>query len=224
MNQDIDVEAKVRAMFEGGDEVEDIAVEATETASNVPQPVDTYQQAFDERQAQFKPRTQGARPIIRKYLPDVVDRIKDSYQKAKDDTEYAKKIGDTKRAQMIQQQYMQDYYLPAVDAMVRLASKQDLLSSQEALDQLDEFVLVEGTRGNGYTATFVEQMYEDGMQPIVSDGVVRKTLGRINKLCADDQIRAAVGMARDLKQKIDSGENIAVPEDYEIIQRVALRG
>lgn len=224
MNQDIDVEAKVRAMFDEGSEEEDIAVEVTESASNVPQPIDMYQQSFNQRKAQFKPRTQGSRPIMKKYLPDVLDRIKIPYQKAKDDSEYAKKIGDTMRAQMIQQQYMGDYFLPAVDAIVRLASKQDLLSSKEALAQLDEFALVEGSRGNGFTEAFVAQMYEDGMQPIVSDGVVRKAIQRITELCNQDQIRVAVGMARDIKEKVDSGENIAVPEDYKIIQKVALRG
>ena len=50
------------------------------------------------------------------------------------------------------------------------------------------------------------------------DGIKEMMLAANN-----DKIRSAIDIAKKLKSKIDSGDNIASQEDYELIQKVVLR-
>lgn len=123
---------------------------------------------------------------------------------------------------------MTDYFLPAIDAMVKLNGMEAMLANKEVLADFDALTLLDGTRGSGYTEAFIRSMYkpEQNAMGVVerSDRQVEQAVRDIKYLCETDQIRSAVGRANDIKRSIDSGENQATTEDYSVIQRVALFG
>ena len=116
---------------------------------------------------------------------------------------------------------MQEYFLPAVEIVVNSTSPDEVLANKKALDELDKYVLLEGS-GKGYTATYIRQAYGNqlGQKTGRSDASVRSGVMRINSLLDDGQVRTAVGIANDLKKKIDRGEAMADDVDFELIGRV----
>lgn len=144
-----------------------------------------------------------------------------AFKRAKDDSETLKARGERGRAELIRQQYMQENFLPAVEIVVNSTSPDEVLNSKQALEELDKYVLLEGS-GKGYTATYIRQAYGDqlGQQGGRSDASVRSGVMRINALLDDGQVRTAFGVANDLKEKIDKGEAMADDVDYDLIGRV----
>lgn len=190
-----------------------------------PSPIDYYQSSRRERKSAPTKGSYGTRPYTKAILKHLEQSpVKIGFKKAQEQIKYLKSIGDKQRAELVRQQYMEDYYLPAVDAAVRLGSKQDVLGSKEVLDQLDSFVILDGVRPNGYTSSFVANMYEDGADPTQSDAEVQEAVAKIRRLCDEGNITSAVAAAKRIKNQIDAGNDIAIPEDYEIIETVAVRG
>lgn len=119
---------------------------------------------------------------------------------------------------------MQDWFYPTVDALIRLNSQEELLASQDALEALDALALVPGGgRTDGYTSVYVSNLYAPAGNTYHSDAQVRQAVGRIETLCAAGDIRAAVAVANRIRDKIERGDNVATPDDYELIQKVVLR-
>ena len=116
---------------------------------------------------------------------------------------------------------MTEYFLPAVEIITNSTSPDELLSNQKALQELDKYVLLEGS-GKGYTATYLRQAYGNqlGQQEGRSDASVRSGVMKINSLLDDGQVRTAVGIANKLKEKIDKGEAMADDIDYDLLGRV----
>lgn len=197
-------------------------VKETET---IQQPTD-YLESTRRNNRQVQARSSyGTRPYTKKILEQLeMSPVRQAYKKALKDIEYLEAAGDKQRADIVRQQYMEDYYTPAVDAAVRLGSRQDVLSSKEILDSLDSLVILDSIRGNGYTASLVSNLYEEGEAPTMSDIEVQHVLKDIVRHCNNGDIGVAIGLAKRIKDKIDSGNNIAIPEDYEIIEKVVLRG
>lgn len=194
-------------------------------AEVVQQPVDFYENNRKQNREVQQRSHYGTRPYTKAILKQLkASPIWQAHRKAMDDIEYAKSTGDRQRAEVLRQQYMEDYYMPTVDAAVRLGSKQDILSSKEILDNLDSLVILDGIRGNGYTASLVANLYEDGDSPAISDVEVKDALNDIVRHCNNGNIGVAIGLAKRIKKQIDGGDNVAIPEDYEILQKVALRG
>lgn len=189
-------------------------------------PVDHYNQAQLNRINTTPRSSYGTRPYTRAILRQLeASPIKQAFQKAKAEIEVLERSGDKQRADLVRQQYMEDYYMPAVDAAVRLGSKQDVLSSQEILKTLDDLAILQGKiRGTGYTASLVGSLYEEGEAPTVSDVDVEDAVRKITEYCNNGNVGVAIGLAKRIKGQIDNGENVAVPEDYELIEKVALRG
>lgn len=203
-------------------EVDGIPEEVLVTEEQTTQ-VDVFQ---DQRrnQTSTKPvQYRGARPSMRIDFSMIEDgTLPVQYKKAKEDSDYYTSIGDKNRASIIKQQYMQDYFLPAVDALVRMNSMEAVLANKDILSALDAYTLLEGTRGAGYTKSYVSSMYAPTGQIERTDAEVERAIHRIRALCEDDMIRAAIGEAKQIKRAIDEGKNIATTEDYELITRVAL--
>lgn len=194
-------------------------------AEVVQQPVDFYENNRRQNRDVKQRSHYGIRPYTKAILKQLEQSpIWQARKKAVDDIEYAKATGDKQRAKVLRRQYMEDYYMPTVDAAVRLGSKQDVLSSKEILDDLDSLVILDGIRGNGYTASLVENLYEDGEGPAISDVEVKDALKDIVRHCDNGNIGVAIGLAKRIKNQIDAGNNVAIPEDYDVIQKVALRG
>lgn len=198
--------------------------EVTETEV-LQQPTDYYEKKRKQNRAVEQRSSYGTRPYTKEILKQLkASPVQEAYKKALKDIEYLESAGDRQRANVVRQQYMEDYYMPAVDAAVRLGSRQDVLSSREILDSLDDLVILDGIRGNGYTASLVSNLYEEGEAPTMSDIEVQHALRDIVRHCNNGDIGVAIGLAKRIKDKIDSGDNIAIPEDYEIIEKVVLRG
>lgn len=144
-----------------------------------------------------------------------------AYKRAKNESDTLKKRGERGRAELIRKQYMEEDFLPVVEIVVNSTSPDEVLANPKALDELDKYTLLEGS-GNGYTATYIRQAYGNqlGQKEGRSDASVRSGVMRINSLLDEGQVRTAVGVANDLKEKIDKGLVQADDIDYELIGRV----
>lgn len=149
-----------------------------------------------------------------------------AYKKARDDSDNLLRVGDKQRAKMVKEQYMSDVFLPTLESLVVTNSPEELLNSVKSLEALDKYVLIDGGSGSGYTASFIRNLHADDFGGVLptSDSNVSRGVSEITRLVACDQIRSAIGLAAKIKSKIDDGEYTASDEDYEIIQKVALRG
>lgn len=190
-------------------------------------PVDLYQKSYNERlEANKIKRPNGSSPRVTVALPSVISNVEPRYCKAKNDSEFLANHGDVARSRMVKEQYMDEVLLPAVETMVTLFGADEVLNNDKAIETLDKFVLIDGGRGKGYVSSFIKTLHaeERGATADLSDAAVMKSVKQIRDLVAKDEIRTAVGVATNMKKLIDSGANIASQDDYELIQKVALRG
>ena len=192
-----------------------------------PEPVDIYQRNQDRiYDVTQKSYPKGSSHAVNMSVYSVIDGVgaeglAKAYKRAQDDVDALKDQGERGRAELRRQQYMQEYFLPAVEIVVNSTSPDEVLSNQKALQELDKYTLLEGS-GKGYTATYIRQAYGNqlGQQEGRSDASVRSGVMRINSLLDNGEIRSAVGIANDLKEKIDKGEAMADEIDWELIGRV----
>lgn len=187
--------------------------------------VDYYDQNRREHLQASKIGSYGVRPYTKTIMKRLsTSPVVDAYKQAKDEAEYLEKTGDIQRAQLVRAQYMEDYYMPAVDAAVRLGSKRDVVNSRDILNLLDNLVLIKGVNPSGYTKSLVLSLYDDTNSPTQSDIEVQQAVEKIRRFCDEGDISKAISIAGRIKDNIQNGNNIAIPEDYEIIQKVAIRG
>lgn len=172
------------------------------------------------------PRPIGASPRVKADIEYMAKKIERAYNIAKDTVNTLSSNGDTARARMAQDQYMNDTFLPLLESLTHIVPAEELMNASSSLDELDKYVLTPGGSGTGYTRAFIQQLYSDGMgrtEPR-TDGFVEDAVRRIRSMVASNQIRTAVGLATKTKASIDKGEHSASQEDYEILQKVAERG
>lgn len=204
-------------------------IEETDEVVSSNQPTDLLQTQRNAWRDTEPRKARGSRPKIKLDMTAVDNSgLRTQYKKTKDDSDYYNSIGNKQYSSMVKQQYMQDYFLPAIDAMVKLNGMEAMLANKEVLADLDALTLLDGTRGSGYTEAFIRSMYnpESNVMGVVerSDAQVEQAVRDIKYLCETDQISSAVGRANDIKRSIDSGDNVASEADYEIVQRVSLYG
>ena len=192
--------------------------------------VDLYKRdASALRNEMKKTRPNGSSPLVYATAEDIVSSntgLSSAYKRAKDTVEDLKKKGFRERADIAKNQYMEENFLPAVEAVIRFSSPDELLNCKEALSLLDKYALGTGNM-SGYTASYVKQAYNDLLGQDLdgrfnkSDRYVSDAVQRIKFLSASDNIRSAVGLANQIKKSIDNGEHIADDDDYALIVRVA---
>lgn len=196
-------------------------------AEEVVQPIDVWQNRQTAIRERPQPRVRGASKQLLGDLADLMQGgIEQAYKKATHDSELLKAEGEIQEATVVGQQYMQNYFMPLVDALIRLNSQEEVLASQEALETLDALAIVPGGgRADGYTAVFVSQLYQPVEEQIFrSDISVRETIKNINRYCDAHQMRAAIQTAQKALEAIDLGVSRATPDDYDFLQKIALRG
>ena len=189
--------------------------------------VDIYQMEQDRlRDVCKKSYPRGSSKAVDMSVYAVIDGVgaeglAKAYKRAQDDIDVLKDQGERGRAQIRRQQYMQEDFLPAVEIVVNSTSPDEVLANKRALNELDKYVLLEGS-GKGYTATYIRQAYGNqlGQKEGRSDASVRSEVMRINSMLDNGQVRTAVSIANRIKDKIDRGENQADEVDYELISRV----
>lgn len=192
-----------------------------------PVPVDIYQRNQDRiYDASQKSFPKGSSAAVNMATTAVIDGVgaeglAKAYKRARDDIDSLKARGERGRAELLRQQYMQENFLPAVEIVVNSTSPDELLSNPKALDELDKYAFVGGS-GKGYTATYVRQAYGNQLGQVQgrSDATVRSGVMRINALLDEGDIRPALGIATNLKKKIDEGSAMADDIDAELIGRV----
>ena len=192
-----------------------------------PEPVDIYQRnqnrIYDVSQKSYPKVSSQAVNMATTAVIDGVgaEGLAKAYKMAKGDSDALKARGERGRAELARQQYMQEFFLPAVEIVVNSTSPDEVLANKKALEELDKYVLLEGA-GKGYTATYIRQAYGNqlGQQEGRSDPSVRSDVMRINAMLDNGEVRTAIGIANKLKEKIDSGEAMADDVDYDLIGRV----
>lgn len=222
-------DAQLDASKEYWKDAENIAspkVAEVDIKQDVPQaPVDYYQQtqkAMCNENKKSRPRGSSAyvMAVVREAVTGADGRegLAHAYRRAKGYSE----SGEKERSELYRQQYMEEQFLPVVETVVNFTSPDELLNSPRALAELDKYVMGLGS-GSGYTEGYVRAAYGDmlGQTSVGSDPTVKQAVRDLYSLSANDQIRAAYGLAQKVKAQIDNGEHIADEEDYEIIARVA---
>ena len=190
-------------------------------------PIDIYQRDIERAEAvRRKSYPRGSSKAVDMSVYAVIDGVgaeglAKAYKRAQEDIDVLKDQGERGRAQIRRQQYMQEDFLPAVEIVVNSTSPDEVLASKKALNELDKYALLEGS-GKGYTATYIRQAYGNqlGQKEGRSDASVRSEVMRINSMLDNGQVRTAVSIANQIKDKIDRGENQADEMDYELISRV----
>lgn len=186
-------------------------------------PIDIYQHGqrklYDESQ---KRRPKGSSAVVMAATKAIIDgALSRKYKQYKSDIESLMSKGDRQRAQLLQSQYMQEEFLPAVEAVINYSSPDELVNCKEALSALDDLAMGVG-RMSGYTASYVRKAYEQamGQKQGESDPAVVAEIRRIRGLVDDDQMRTAIGLATRLKSQIDKGEHLASDDDYALLGRM----
>ncbi len=190
-------------------------------------PVDLYlrnQKKMRDMSEKSYPR--GSSRIVSAAVYSVVDGqggegLAHAYKEAKEDVDTLKRMEERERADLRRQQYMQEYFLPAVELVVNSASPDEVLNSKQALADLDKYALLEGS-GKGYTAQYIRQAYGNQLGQVSGrdEPNVRNAIMRVNSLLDNGEVRSAVGIASALKEKIDRGESMASDASYDLLSRV----
>lgn len=196
-------------------------------SDDTPEAIDIYQRNRDRiSEVGRKSFPKGSSKAVDMSVYAVVDGVgaeglSHAYHEAKEDIDSLKERGESGRAEVRRNQYMQEFFLPAIEIVVNSTSPDEVLNSKRALDTLDKYALVGGS-GKGYTATYIRQAYGNqlGQQTGRSDASVRSDVMRINAMLDNGQIRTAVSVANKIKDKIDKGDAMADDIDYDLIGRV----
>lgn len=198
------------------------------TGEEVWEPVDIYQRdATRQYEESKKSYPKGSSSLVKAVTKAIIngddggDSLARARKRAEDDSEALKAQGYKDRAEIVKQQYMEEKFLPAIEAVINYSSPDELLNSKEALSALDKMAMGVGSM-RGYTAAYVRQAYGDqlGQKEGGSDPTVVDMVRRIKSLVKDDQYRTAIGMAVKLKKQIDAGQHIASDEDYDLLGRM----
>lgn len=245
MQEDISLEelnANLRDAF-GIDAIDERAAKAAEQAAkeaaNQPAPyvpVDIYQRNQNARITEFnKKRPRGSSTLVKAVTQSIIDGavpgdgLAAAHKKAEDDSDSLKRQGEIERADIVRRQYMDEKFLPAVEAVINYTSPDEVLNCKDALSALDKYALGVGSQ-KGYTAAYIRSAYGDMLGQDLngnldrSDDAVREAVCRITRLADHDDIRTAIGVAKQIKKAIDNGEHIANDDDYALIGRVAAFG
>ena len=189
--------------------------------------LDLLQQGRNERFEMGKKQfPKGSSKRVRQHAAEIAERLRPVYKRAKSDSDVLKSRGDKQRARMVIDQYMEEQFLPTIEAMILMDGVDEVLNSKEALRLLDEYVLLNAGSGSGYTRSYIMSLYDKfrGQTQSMSDHEVMKSIGKIHKLIETDEIRTAIALANKIKDKIDAGENQASDEDYDLIATIVARG
>ena len=120
---------------------------------------------------------------------------------------------------------MESSFLPSVEALTAAYGPDAVLANRDVLGMLDDVAISRNGRGDGYTASFIRSMDSDerGQVGSQSDSEVVNAIKKIRQLNRRRDIRSAVGMAENLKKRVDAGELSASDDDYMLLERAVNR-
>lgn len=193
-------------------------------SQSIPQKVDIYKANVNKRAKKLdKLVPHGTSTLTKEIALEELEKLSRLKKRAEMDSNYWGERGDAERAQMIKDQYIEEHFLPAVEMAIIASTPDQVLNSKDILEEFDNLSM---QYGPGYTASYIRTAYGDqlGNASSQSDGYIRSQVERLKYLSSSDQIRAAYGLAKKLKDEIDKGEHTSDDVDYEIISRVASIG
>ena len=196
------------------------------------EPVDIYQRdATSIREEAKRVRPKGSSSMVRAVAKSVIEGdgtigLAKRYDNAEDIVEDLRERGERNRADIARKQYMEDVFIPAIETVIRFSSPDEMLNCTDVLKEFDKYALGTGSM-SGYTASYIRKAYGDLLGKDLdgrfktSDPFVSRAIMRIKSLVYADNIRSAMGVARQTKEAIDNGEHIANNDDYALLSRVA---
>ncbi len=126
---------------------------------------------------------------------------------------------NTAEKSALQFEFITHDFLPRLYALLNKYSRQDLMSSPEALNKLDNF-LVPG-RMQGWTKQFLQTVKDGSSSSDGSDQIVTERMKSINDYLDKGQNAPAKSESERLLNIIDNGQAKASREDYEMLNRIA---
>lgn len=201
----------------------EMATTAEEVEVSKPQPVDVYnEQQIKQRDSRSKRERHGSDPIVNIIVDGVLQIIIPHYRQTKGMMKHLQKTGQKDKAEAVRAQYMTDYYLPGVEAVIAQSSPDDLLNNEKAMQDLEQYSLSLGGAG-GYLKGYLMNAYGGmfGKMQTESDAMVANTMRQLIRLGAEGDTRSAISLAKRMQKEIDAGRNVASEADYETILKVA---
>ena len=194
--------------------------------------VDIYQRdanAIRDEAKRIRPR--GSSSLVRAVAKGVIEGdgsigLAKMYDEAEDMVEELREQGERTRADIARKQYMEDQFIPAIETVINFTSPDEMLNCKDVLAAFDKYALGTGSM-NGYTASYIKQAYGDLLGKdldgrfLHSDPFVCEAVSRVKRLVYRDNIRSAVGVAKQAKDSIDKGEHMANADDYALLSKVA---
>lgn len=189
-------------------------------------PGDMYRNQYNARYRAAKTTfPKGSSAKVWEDAAALLPQLKAAYDRAEDDSESLRKNGDNTRADMVEQQYLEEKFLPIVEAIVMCSTPGEVINNNKVIETLDKYARLGNIGGKGFTKEYIKATFTNMREarPGMSNKLVIDELRTIVRLMQNDEIRMATGLAEKLKAKIDNGELVASPDDYELIQRIVLR-
>ena len=195
-------------------------------------PVDIYQRdATSIREEAKRIRPRGSSSLVRAVAKGVIEGdgsigLAKRYDEAEDMVEELRKQGERTRADIARKQYMDDQFIPAIETVINFTSPDEMLNCKDVLTAFDKYAIGTGSM-SGYTASYIKQAYGDLLGKDLdgrfqhSDPFVCDAVCRIKRLVYRDNIRSAIGVAKQAKTSVDKGEHMANADDYALLSKVA---
>ena len=222
-----DLQARINkannSMVTGDDPVgaPSIAPQEAPEQPQMPQAHDYYQmQQNAAYEASQHPTVYGSPAEMGQVIDDMVTNTAEKYYNAyKNQYEHLIDANDYNGAKQMANEYMMYHALPMIASLVEMYGADALMNSKGALDKLDSVMLTGNGEGDGYTRSFLKQMYSQnlGTNSSSSDIEVRRGIQKASGVADQGDIRSAVGLAKSLKERVDNGELSASPEDYSLL-------
>lgn len=203
------------------------ALEASQEPVEGPQshqPIDYYQAQQNSAYTASQSPTQYGSPAG---MVQVVDKMVDDFKQTdyninRNQYDHLREYEATDQAERLRQGYMTNEFLPLVESLVENYSVDALLNSPKALAKLDGVAITPNGAGDGFTKAYLSQMHK-GQETVPSQSDAEVSLGvlKAQQMANNGDIRGGVGLAKQLKDKIDRGELSASEDDYATLARGA---
>lgn len=190
-----------------------------------PQLNDYYQiQTNADKMASQRPTTYGSPAEVNQVVDDMVKETTEKYYNAyRNQYDHLIDANDPNGAKRTANEYMMQFALPMVASLVEMYGPEAILNNKNVISKLDNIMLTGNGSGDGYTRSYIKQMYTQSMgkQGSSSDAEVIRGIQQATSIADQGDVRGAVGLARSLKSRIDNGELSANAEDYNTLLRAA---
>lgn len=195
----------------------------SEPEQSMVQPIDVYQNKRNNRhENSWKAESYGAPTTLNVVAQQMADDVEPIYNLATNQFNHLQEYGMQEDAQAMADDYMENDFIPMIMGFVDQYGADAILKNQRALEVLDSKALTGNGDGTGYTAAFIKAMAPEvqGTVASVTDASLEQDINRMKEL-ADSSPKAAISLAKRLKDQIDNGMVAAGADDYRLIARVA---